>query len=158
MKTSPKGIELIKHFEGCKLEAYICPAGKPTIGWGTTSYPNGREIKLGDVCTEEQAEEYLINDLSLLEKKIDRHFGKLLNQNQFDALVSFSYNLGFGNLLSSTLRRKILNNVNDDAIGIEFMKWCHVGKVKSSGLLRRRKSEYTLYSTGELKFYENDKV
>lgn len=152
MKTGPKGIEIIKHFEGCSAKAYLCPAKKWTIGIGTTVYPDGRKVSEGDVCTSQQAYQYLMSDLENFEKKLNRHF-KTLNQDQFDALSSWVYNLGFGNLLSSTLKSKILNNPNNfDEIGKEWIKWCHVGKVKSEGLLRRRKSEFYLYSTGNLMF------
>ena len=151
MKTSTKGLELIKYYEGLKLEAYKCPANIITIGYGTTRYPNGKEILMGDKCTKEEAEEYLQNDLSFLEKKVSSHF-KEIDQNQFDALISFAYNLGFGALLSSTLRSKILKDPNDKTIKDEFLKWCHVGKVKLTGLLKRRSAEYILYSEGILKF------
>ncbi len=152
MKTSASGIELIKHFEGCKLKAYLCPAGKWTIGIGTTLYPDGRPIQPTDICTDAQAYSYLISDLENFERKINRHF-KNLNQNQFDALVSWTYNLGFGNLLTSTLKTVILNNPNDlEKIEKEWLKWCFIKKVKSEGLFRRRKSEFHLYSTGNLIF------
>ena len=152
MKTSPKGIELIKHFEGCKLKAYLCPAGKWTIGIGTTMYSDGRVVSQNDVCTEQQAYEYLMFDLDNFERKINRHF-KTLNQDQFDALVSWAYNLGFGNLLTSTLKRKILENPNNfPVIEKEWLKWKFINKTPSEGLLRRRKSEFHLYSTGDLVF------
>lgn len=152
MKTSPKGIELIKHFEGCKLNAYLCPAKKWTIGIGTTMYPDGRVVSPNDTCTEQQAYEYLMFDLENFERKLNRHF-KTLNQDQFDALISWTYNLGFGNLLSSTLKSKVLENPNDfPTIEKEWLKWKFIGKVPSEGLLRRRKSEFHLYSTGDLVF------
>lgn len=149
MKTSPNGIALIRHYEGLKLEAYLCPAKIPTIGIGTTMYPNGKQVKLGDTCTEEEAEEYLVHELSFLEKRLSSHF-KILNQNQFDALISLAYNIGFGNLLASTLRKKILQNMYDSSIGLEWMKWVFAKKVKLEGLHRRRRAEYILYSTGVL--------
>lgn len=157
MKTSPKGIQLIKHYEGLRLEAYKDSVGVVTIGYGTTMYPGGKQVKMGDRCTEEEAEEFLKNDLSYLEPKISRHF-KEVNQDQFDALVSFSYNLGFGALLSSTLRRKILQNINDPSIGLEWMKWVYAGKIKLEGLKRRRRSEYILYSTGNLVFNDSKNI
>ena len=151
MKTSPKGIELIKHYEGLKLTAYLCPASVDTIGYGTTRYPDGRQVKPGDTITKEQAEEYLVNDLKYIEVKVSRHF-KTINQDQFDAVVSWVYNLGFGNLLASTLRRKIMADPNDPSIHGEWVKWVYAGKIKLDGLRRRRESEYVLYSTGNLIF------
>lgn len=156
MKTSTKGLQLIKHFEGCKLQAYICPAGVATIGWGTTIYPDGKLVRMGDVCTEEQAHEYLVNDVSFIEKKLERDIAPIVNQNQFDAIVSFCYNLGTGAFNSSTLKKRILINTRDETnINSEWMKWVYVNKVKNNGLIRRRKSEYHLYSTGELNYFNN---
>lgn len=151
MKTSPKGLELIKHYEGLKLKAYYCQAHVVTIGYGTTRYPDGSEVKIDDVCTAKEAEEYLMNDIKFIETKISRHF-KLISQDQFDALVSWVYNLGFGNLLMSTLRKKILDNPNSPEIEKEFMKWIYADHKIQKGLIARRRSEWLLYSTGELNF------
>lgn len=151
MKASVKCLELIKHFEGLRLEAYKDSAKVITIGYGTTRYPNGQKVGLEDKCTEAEAEEYLDNDLSLIEVKISRHF-KEINQDQFDALCSWVYNLGFGNLLVSTLKKKILEDPNDPEILKEWIRWVYAGKTKLMGLVARRRSEYTLYSTGKLDF------
>jgi lysozyme len=151
MKASDNCIKLIKHWEGLKLEAYEDSVKVVTIGIGTTRYPNGKKVQLGDKCTEEEAEEYLRSDLTLIESKINRHF-KNLNQNQFDALCSWIYNLGFGNLLVSTLKKKMLEDPNDPEIEKEWLKWIYAGRVKLIGLVARRHSEYALYSTGELNF------
>lgn len=149
MKATSKCLALIKYFEGLKLEAYQDVVGVCTIGYGTTRYANGQKVKLGDKCTEEQAKEYLMDDLTLIEGKINRHF-KTINQDQFDALCSWVYNLGFGNLLVSSLRRCILMDPNDPNIGLEWNKWVYAGKTKLTGLVRRRRSEYILYSTGNI--------
>ena len=88
MRTSRKGIEFIKAHEGLRLDAYLCPAGVPTIGYGHT-----HGVKMGDRITEEQAEKFLIDDLIVAETEVNR-YGLNINQNQFDALVSFVYNVG----------------------------------------------------------------
>lgn len=90
MQISQKGLDLIKKFEGLRLWAYLDPAGIPTIGYGTIRYPNGQKVKLGDEITEQQAEAYLLNERSKFAKKVDELVDIFpLNQNQFNALVSF---------------------------------------------------------------------
>lgn len=153
MKASDNCLALIKHFEGLYLKAYKDSVQKLTIGYGTTRYPDGREVDIKDTCTKEDAEEFLINDISTIEPKINRHF-KEINQNQFDALVSWVYNIGFGNLLISTLRKKILEDPNSPEVEREWMKWIYAGRTKMKGLYKRRKAEYLLYSTGRLSFDE----
>ena len=98
MKTSQRGIDLIKQFEGLELMAYHCSAGVPTIGYGHT-----RGVSLGDSCTEAQAEAMLVKDLEDTERQVIFYTKSLLTQNQFDALVSCTYNLGAGNLAASTM-------------------------------------------------------
>lgn len=139
MKTSDNGIELIKRFEGLRLKAYLCPAGKPTIGYGHT-----KDVKLGDVITEEEAEQLLREDLIVVENEINRH-NLNINQNQFDALVSFVYNVGQGNFERSTLLKKIKSNPNDLSIRNEFMRWIYADGKPLNGLKKRRKMEADLY-------------
>ena len=145
MIPSQKCIELIKQFEGFFPDAYLCPASVPTIGFGTIKYQNGNKVHLGEKITIEQAEDELMYEL----KKICMVFKPNLNQNQFDALVSFAYNLGTGALLNSTLYKKVKANPNDVSIRDEFMKWNKArvnGKLKElKGLTRRRKAEADLY-------------
>lgn len=144
-KINSKGIELIKSFEGLKLVAYVCPANVPTIGYGTIRYPNGNKVKIGDTCTLEQAESYLRNDLIQFESSVDALCVDSLNANQFSALVSFCYNLGAGNLKSSTLLKKVNRNPNDKTIAQEFKKWNKDGGVVLNGLIKRREAESNLY-------------
>ena len=139
MKTSDKGIGLIKRFEGLRLKAYLCPAGKPTIGYGHT-----KDVKLGDVITEEEAEQLLLEDLIVVENEINKH-NLDINQNQFDALVSFVYNVGQGNFERSTLLKKIKSNPNDLSIRNEFMRWIYADGKPLNGLKKRRKMEADLY-------------
>ena len=139
MKTSSKGIELIKEHEGFSSRAYLCPAGKWTIGYGHTG-----GVKSGDVISKWQAEELLRKDVLTAERAVNRQ--RLpLNQNQFDALVSFTFNLGVGSLQRSTLLRRARVNVNDPGIAAEFKKWVYGGGRVLPGLVKRRQAEATLY-------------
>src|SRR5690554_1016441 len=139
MKTSSKGIELIKEHEGFSSRAYLCPAGKWTIGYGHTG-----GVKSGDVISKWQAEELLRKDVLTAERAVNRQ--RLpLNQNQFDALVSFTFNVGVGNFQKSTLLRKARVNVNDPSIAVEFKKWVYGGGKVLPGLVKRRQAEAGLY-------------
>lgn len=141
-----KGIELIKFFEGCKLEAYKCPAGKWTIGIGATYYPDGTPVKKGDkLKSVEEAEELLKLMLKSYEDSVDRLVTSKINPYQRDALVSFTYNLGAYNLGRSTLLKKVNVNPNDSTIKDEFVKWVNSGGKFLKGLLNRRKAEVELY-------------
>lgn len=140
MKISSTGIDLIKHFENCHLTSYLCPANIWTIGYGHT----GGDVMENIIISQEQAESLLISDLNYFEDRINSL--KLpLNQNQFDALISFTFNLGYGNLLKSTLLKKAKINVNDLTISQEFMKWNKAGGKELKGLTLRRKAESDLY-------------
>lgn len=138
-KTGNKGIALIKSFEGLKLKAYKCPAGIWTIGYGHT-----KGVKEGQVITEDQADKFLTEDLFDAEMAVNEQ-SLSLTQNQFDALVSFTYNLGSGNFQKSTLLKKTKANANDPTIKEEFAKWNKAGGVVLSGLTRRRAAESNLY-------------
>ena len=143
MKTSVIGRRLIKTFECYRSEAYICPAGKWTIGYGHT-----RGVKEGDTCTKAQADIYLQEDIQLAEKAVNAQ-NLRLNQFQFDALVSFVYNVGLGNFQESTLLNKIKANPKDyTAIEEEWKKWKYSNKQVLKGLVRRRAAEYELYRNG----------
>ena len=139
MKTSPKGIALIKEFEGLRLKAYKCPGGVWTIGYGHTA-----GVKPGMVISEAQAEEYLMADLIASEKYLN-DLRLAINQNQFDALISFFYNVGTGNFSRSTLLRKVRANPQDNSIMDEFLKWVYSKGRVLPGLQRRRLAEMKLY-------------
>jgi lysozyme len=146
MKCSYSGIELIKHFEGLRLTAYLCSGGIPTIGYGATFYEDGRNVNLGDVITQQEANELYIETLSQFERDVSELLdGIPINQNQFDALVSFAFNLGIASLAQSTLLNKVKSNHNDTAIAIEFDKWVFAGGQRINGLVIRRKKEAELY-------------
>ena len=143
MKTSPKGIALIKEFEGLRLKAYLCPGGVWTIGYGHTA-----GVKPGMVIYEAQAEEYLKADLISFERYLNG-LGLALNQNQFDALISLIYNIGIGNFQKSTLLRKARINANDNSIMDEFLRWVYSKGRVLPGLQRRRLREMKLYFSKE---------
>ena len=140
MKTGTKGIELIKHFDGCELEAYHCAAGVPTIGYGHI-----KGVQMGDTITQEQAEEMLVEELNEYEGYINNMVTVELNQNQYDAMVSWVYNLGGGNLKASTLLR-VLNQGEFDGVPAQIMRWNKAGGKVLEGLTRRRQAEADLFS------------
>ena len=145
-KTGDAGIEVIKSFEGFESSPYKCPAGIPTIGYGATFYPNGKKVTMKDKSiTEAEAITLLRFMLVSFEKYVDSYCVDTITQNQFDALVSFCYNLGPANLKSSTLIKKVNANPNDPTIRDEFMKWTKAGGKKLAGLVRRREAEANLY-------------
>lgn len=137
--TSKKGLELIKNFEGLRLNAYYCPAGKLTIGYGHLVNDNEpREI------TEDVANNLLKQDLETYEAEVRNMVKIPISQGQFDALVSFAFNLGVGSLKTSTLLTHLNSKKIIDA-ALEFPRWCYVGNEKSLGILKRRLAEATLF-------------
>lgn len=149
MRISEKGIALIKRFEGFFSKPYKDPIGIPTIGYGFTYYlPSRIKVTLQDKpITEQQATEMLKEVLKGYESDVLRLVKKPLTQNQFDALVSFTYNLGATNLSKSTLLRKLNVNPNDPSIALEFVKWNKAGGKVFRGLTLRREAERDLYFT-----------
>lgn len=151
MTPSKKCFDLIKQFEGFDLSAYLDIAGVPTIGWGTISRPDGTRVKMGDTCTVEEAEEYIQYDVAKFAAAVQRSVTSVLNQNQFDALVSFTYNLGSGALIGSTLLKLLNKNPDDTSIMAAFMMWDKAKDPKtkklvpSNGLKNRRTLEAQLY-------------
>ena len=147
-QISLKGIDLIQQFEGLRLKPYLCQAGVPTIGIGTTVYPDGKKVSLKDKeITEIQAIEFLKHDLTFFCSQVDSFTTDLVSQFQFDALTSFAYNLGTGALKGSTLLKKVNANPNDPTIHNEFLKWVMADGKRSQGLLNRRIAESELYFT-----------
>ncbi len=144
MSISNTGIDLIKNFETLECKAYLCPAGVWTVGWGTTFKPDGKKVTSKDEVTEKEALEYLKHDISDAEKTINMFVSIELTQNEFDALVSFVYNIGRENFRTSTLLKRLNNN---DLIGIaiEFTYWVHGGGKVLPGLVARRNKERELF-------------
>jgi lysozyme len=138
--TSPTGIALIKRFEGLRLKAYLCPAGIATIGYGHTYLVNINDPAI----TEEEADRLLAEDLKLYEKAVTEMVKVPINQNQFDALISFAFNLGTGALRGSTLMKKL--NAGQPC-SAEFDRWVFAAGKALPGLVRRRAAERRLFET-----------
>lgn len=144
MKISQEGIDLIKRFEGFRSKPYKCPAGVWTIGYGTT---RGVTASTPEV-SEAEAEAMLRKDVAGFEKQLS-FLPTTLKQNQYDAIVSFVYNLGVAAFQGSTLFRVIATFPNDAArIRAEFGRWVHAGGKKLDGLVKRRAAEAELYCRG----------
>lgn len=141
MKISERGFELIKQFEGLRLQAYPCSAGVWTIGYGHTA-----GVQSGDVITAPQADAFLRDDVTLSERIVNKYVSVSLTQYQFDALVSFTFNLGSGDLRASTLLKKLNAGDTAGAAG-EFLRWVNAGGKKRPGLIRRREAEKALFET-----------
>lgn len=152
MTTSNKGKDLIKQFEGLRLDAYRCPAGIPTIGWGHT-----KGVKMGQHITIAQAEEMLVEDIAPIERILN---GMKINfqQEQFDALVSWIFNLGGGAFRGSTMHQRILEDANDEEITDQMVKWVYSGREMLTGLMRRRVEEANLFLGYERYKVNNEKV
>jgi lysozyme len=145
MKINQEGVNLIKRFEGFRGKAYLCPSGKPTIGFGTT-----KNVFLGMTCTEEEAESWLRRDLEYFESKVNEYVKVPLTSNQFSALVSFVYNVGAYAFKNSTLLRK-LNQGEYHEVPNQLMRWVY-GTVNGrktilNGLLYRREAESQLWNS-----------
>jgi len=139
------GIELIKRFEGFEPRIYLDAAGYPTIGFGHLVREYEREAFKNGI-SEATGEELLINDIIAAEQAVLRLIKVSLTDGQFDALVSFTFNLGGGALQRSTLRRKVNREEHAD-VPVELMKWVWAGGRKLKGLLKRRRAEVLLYAT-----------
>jgi lysozyme len=146
-----RGLELIKKFEGFEGKPYLCPAGVPTIGYGTTYYSGGRKVSLKDKeIDEKQAQAILLSQLTNYVRVVNLYLTsveKQINDDQFSALVCFAYNVGLSNLQKSTLLKCVLKNPNDECIAAEFKKWIYANGKKLGGLLSRRQEECNLYFT-----------
>lgn len=144
MQTSEKGIAVIKQFEGCKLTAYQDSVGVWTIGYGWTQPVDGKPIRAGMTIKQETAERLLKTGLVSYESDVSRLVKVGVTQGQFDALVSFTYNLGSRSLSTSTLLRKL--NAGDYAgAADEFLRWNKAGGKVLAGLTRRREAERALF-------------
>ena len=147
-KTGLAGIQMIKEFEGFRSKPYLDAVGVPTIGYGATHYADGRKVKMTDKpITEAEASALLAEMLKQYEKPVLDLVTSKINQNQFDALVSFTYNLGGTNFRKSTLLKKVNANPMDLTISNEFLKWNKAGNKVLAGLTRRRRAESDLYFT-----------
>ena len=139
MTTSNQGKNLIKEAEGLRLEAYLCPAKVPTIGWGHT-----KGVQLGQHITVQQAEDMLVDDIAPIERLLN---GLKINfrQEQFDALVSWIFNLGEGKFKGSTMYKRIIANAKDEEITDQLVKWIYSDGRPLPGLIKRRVAEANLF-------------
>ena len=153
MNFSQKCLELIKKWEGLYLDAYLDPVKIPTIGYGTIRYPNGEAVRLGDRITKQQAEGYLQYECEGIIGRLSSLISVTVTQNQFDAIVSFCFNLGVGAFEDSTLRRE-LNNGNFAGAANEFDRWVFATengvKIQFPGLVNRRNDEQALFLSPSL--------
>ena len=140
MKVSQECVDMIKFFEGFESKAYLCPANVWTIGYGRT-----KNVKEGDTITEIQAERDLLEELEVFGNQVLNTVKVPLKQNELDALTSWTYNLGVGNLQSSTLLKE-LNSKNYNAAGQEMLRWNKAGGKVLAGLTRRREAEAKLWA------------
>lgn len=146
MTISQAGLNQIKNHEGLRLSAYFDVVGVPTIGYGNTFYEDGSKVKIGERISMERAEALLRYTVDkIFSAKVNELVKKEINQAQFDALVSFSYNVGVGALASSTLLRKVNANPCDPSIESEFLRWNRAGGNVLPGLTRRRQEEANIY-------------
>jgi lysozyme len=153
-KASQRIKDYIKGFEGFSLKPYLDSVKVATIGWGSTMYPNGMRVSMKDpVITTERAQQIFDWHLSLFEHDVNSLIISNVSQNQFDALLSFAYNVGTDidqdsiaeGLGDSTLLRKVNINPNDPSIEKEFLKWSKAGGQVLNGLLKRRQAEANIY-------------
>ena len=144
MSLSLEGVNQICNFEGLKLSAYDDGNGVWTIGYGTTRYPNGKRVSEGDKCTLEQAKTYMRHDLKIFEHAVNSSVTVPLKQNQFDALVSLTYNIGAGAFKNSTLLKKL--NLGDyKEAANQFDVWVNAGGKRLQGLVNRRAMEKKIF-------------
>jgi lysozyme len=141
-----KGYLFITKHEGLSLKPYLCPAKIPTIGYGNTYYSDGKRVTLLDKdITKQQAFEMFKEIANRFAKRVEELVITELTQNQFNALVSFAYNIGTGNFSSSTLLKKVNKNPNDLTLKAEFLRWNKAGGKVLNGLTNRRNEEADLY-------------
>ena len=143
MKISQNGIELIKSFEGCVLTGYPDVGGVPTVGYGST----GPDVYIGMKITQAEAERRLAKELEHFENGVSNLVKVAINQNEFDALVSFSFNVGLGSFQRSTLLRTLNDRADKNLVASEFLRWNKVDGKPVEGLTRRRKAEQALFLT-----------
>lgn len=141
---SDNGMKLLEQFEGLRLEAYLDSASIYTIGYGTIKYPDGRKVKKGDKITKGKAKDYKLHDLKEFESTVNTSVKVPLTQNQYDALVSLSYNIGSGAFKNSTLLKK-LNSGDYKGAAEQFLVWNKVNSKRVQGLVNRREAECNLF-------------
>ena len=150
MTTSEKGLDFIKSYEGLKLEAYKCPAGVWTIGYGTT-----KNVVKGMKITKEQADELFLKDIAPIERALNL-LGVNFRQEEFDSLCSWIYNLGMGNFNASTMKKRIVADAPDLEITDQMVKWVNAGGTPLLGLKRRRVAEANMWLGREVYYLDKN--
>lgn len=150
MTTGKQGLQLIKDSEGLRLNAYKCPAGVPTIGYGHT-----KGVKMGMVIDKSKADDYLVEDIAPIERHLNK-MGINFRQEQFDALVSWIFNIGLEDFQSSTLSKKILADAPDEDITDQIVRWFYAAGKPLVGLKKRRIAEANMF-IGYDKYYLDEK-
>lgn len=141
---SDNGYQLIREFEGFRAQAYLDTGGVWTIGYGTIKYPNGARVKKGDTCIQGQAEVWLKNDCAWVDACLDKYVKATINQNQFDALASFVYNVGESAFIKSTMLT-FINKGELQNSATQFDRWIFDNGKKIDGLANRRAKEKALF-------------
>jgi lysozyme len=145
-KINKAGLDLIKDFEGLFLKPYLDPIKIPTIGYGTIQYENGKKVTMKDpAITEERATELLEHEVNLKAQAVEKLVKVPLNDNEFAALVAFSYNVGSGALSTSTLLKLLNSNADRTAVADQLLRWNKAGGKELAGLTRRRQAERSLF-------------
>lgn len=145
-RVNKAGIDLIKSFEGLFLKPYLDPIKIPTIGYGTIKYPNGKKVTMADrAITEAEATEYLMFEVEEKSSAVEKMTKVPLNDNEFAALASFSYNVGSGALEKSTLMKLLNAGADRAAVADQFLRWDKAGGKQLPGLTRRRQAERSLF-------------
>ncbi|MEG5173271.1 lysozyme [Microcoleus sp. B3-D7] len=148
MQINQNGLDLIKQFEDCQLEGYLCPAGIPTIGYGHT-----KTAELGAIITEAEAEAMLKDDLKDAEAAVNQLVAVPINENQFSALVSFVFNIGAGAFENSTLLAMLNAYASATTVAAQFLRWNKADGQELPGLTRRRHAEQALFLGKDWKVY-----
>jgi lysozyme len=146
MKLDESGYKLIQEFEGLSLVPYLCSAKVATIGYGNTFYPSGKKVTMQDAPISLATAKWMLKETAdKFAADVDKLIKSKLTQNQFNAIVSFAFNLGLTSLGRSTLLKKVNINPNDPTIAAEFAKWNKAGGKVLNGLTKRRAKEAKLY-------------
>jgi lysozyme len=141
---SEQGFGIIREFEGFRANAYLDTGGVWTIGYGTIKYPDGTKVKKGDTCTQGQADLWLKNDCQWVDSCLDKYVKVTINQNQFDALASFIYNVGENAFVKSTMLT-LINRGELKVAASQFDRWVFDNGIKVNGLVNRRTKEKRLF-------------
>ena len=145
MTINKATVNLVKKAEGLRLTAYLCPAGKYTVGYGSTFYQDGTRVKKGDTILPSEADPLLQHTLEIFGGQVAANIRVQLNANQFGALVSLAFNIGITRFITSTILKKVNRDPSDKSIDFEFRRWNKCNGRILPGLVNRRRAEADLY-------------